>query len=105
MKYHPHGDASIGDAMVQIGQKDLLIDRQGNWGDPITGDSAAAARYIDGRLSKFAKYVVFNPDTTEWPLSYDGRNREPVTLPVKVPLLLAKGAAGVTVGMRSEVPT
>ena len=75
MKYHPHGDASIGDAMVQIGQKNLLIDCQGNWGDPVTGDSAAAARYIEGRLSKFANDVVFNPDTTEWQLSYDGRNK------------------------------
>ena len=103
MKYHPHGDASIGDAMVQIGQKDLLIDRQGNWGDPITGDSAAAARYIEGRLSKFANDVVFNPDTTEWQLSYDGRNREPVTLPVKFPLLLAQGAEGIAVGLATKI--
>lgn len=103
MKYHPHGDASIGDAMVQIGQKDLLIDRQGNWGDPITGDSAAAPRYIEGRLSKFANDVVFNPDTTEWQLSYDGRNKEPVTLPVKFPLLLAQGAEGIAVGLATKV--
>jgi len=103
MKYHPHGDASIGDAMVQIGQKDLLIDRQGNWGDPITGDSAAAPRYIEGRLSKFANDVVFNPDTTEWQLSYDGRNREPVTLPVKFPLLLAQGAEGIAVGLATKI--
>ncbi|WP_353134098.1 DNA gyrase/topoisomerase IV subunit A [Pseudopedobacter sp.] len=103
MKYHPHGDASIGDAMVQIGQKELLIDTQGNWGDPVTGDSAAAARYIEGRLSKFALEVVFNPDTTEWQLSYDGRNREPVTLPVKFPLLLAQGAEGIAVGLATKV--
>lgn len=103
MKYHPHGDASIGDAMVQIGQKDLLIDCQGNWGDPITGDSAAAPRYIEGRLSKFANEVTFNPDTTEWQLSYDGRNREPVTLPVKFPLLLAQGAEGIAVGLATKI--
>ncbi len=103
MKYHPHGDASIGDAMVQIGQKDLLIDTQGNWGDPITGDSAAAPRYIEGRLSKFALDVVFNPDTTEWQASYDGRNKEPVTLPVKFPLLLAQGAEGIAVGLATKV--
>lgn len=103
MKYHPHGDASIGDAMVQIGQKNLLIDCQGNWGDPITGDSAAAPRYIEGRLSKFANDVVFNPDTTEWQLSYDGRNREPVTLPVKFPLLLAQGAEGIAVGLATKI--
>ncbi|MGO1595790.1 MAG: DNA gyrase/topoisomerase IV subunit A [Sphingobacterium sp.] len=103
MKYHPHGDASIGDAMVQIGQKDLLIDCQGNWGDPITGDSAAAARYIEGRLSKFATDVVFNPDTTEWQLSYDGRNKEPITLPVKFPLLLAQGAEGIAVGLATKI--
>src|SRR3546814_5279003 len=87
MKDHPHGDASIGDAMVQLGQKNLLIDTQGNWGDPITGDSAAAPRYIEGRLSKFASEVVFNHQTTDWQLSYDGRNQEPVTLPVKFPLV------------------
>jgi len=103
MKYHPHGDASIGDAMVQIGQKDLLIDCQGNWGDPITGDSAAAARYIEARLSKFANDVVFNPDTTVWQLSYDGRNNEPITLPVKFPLLLAQGAEGIAVGLATKV--
>lgn len=103
MKYHPHGDASIGDAMVQIGQKDLLIDCQGNWGDPITGDSAAAPRYIEARLSKFANDVVFNPDTTEWQLSYDGRNNEPITLPVKFPLLLAQGAEGIAVGLATKI--
>lgn len=103
MKYHPHGDASIGDAMVQIGQKNLLIDTQGNWGDPITGDSAAAPRYIEARLSKFALDVVFNPDTTVWQLSYDGRNREPVTLPVKFPLLLAQGAEGIAVGLATKI--
>src|SRR5690606_25268316 len=103
MKYHPHGDASIGDAMVQLGQKDLLIDCQGNWGDPITGDSAAAPRYIEGRLSKFANEVAFNPDTTEWQLSYNGRNKEPVTLPVKFPLLLAQGAEGIAVGLATKI--
>lgn len=103
MKYHPHGDASIGDAMVQIGQKDLLIDCQGNWGDPVTGDSAAAPRYIEARLSKFANEVVFNPDTTVWQLSYDGRNNEPLTLPVKFPLLLAQGAEGIAVGLATKV--
>jgi topoisomerase IV subunit A len=103
MKYHPHGDASIGDAMVQIGQKNLLIECQGNWGDPITGDSAAAPRYIEARLSKFALEVVFNPDTTEWQASYDGRNKEPVTLPVKFPLLLAQGAEGIAVGLATKI--
>ncbi|MFD2555788.1 DNA gyrase/topoisomerase IV subunit A [Sphingobacterium tabacisoli] len=103
MKYHPHGDASIGDAMVQIGQKDLLIECQGNWGDPVTGDSAAAPRYIEARLSKFANEVVFNPDTTEWQLSYDGRNKEPLTLPVKFPLLLAQGAEGIAVGLATKI--
>lgn len=103
MKYHPHGDASIGDAMVQIGQKNLLIDCQGNWGDPITGDSAAAPRYIEARLSKFALDVLFNPQTTEWQLSYDGRNKEPVTLPVKFPLLLAQGAEGIAVGLATKI--
>ncbi|TJZ52421.1 DNA gyrase/topoisomerase IV subunit A [Sphingobacterium olei] len=103
MKYHPHGDASIGDAMVQLGQKDLLIDCQGNWGDPVTGDSAAAPRYIEGRLSKFATEVVFNADTTEWQLSYDGRNKEPVTLPVKFPLLLTQGAEGIAVGLATKI--
>lgn len=103
MKYHPHGDASIGDAMVQLGQKDLLIDCQGNWGDPVTGDSAAAPRYIEGRLSKFANDVTFNPDTTKWQLSYDGRNKEPITLPVKFPLLLAQGAEGIAVGLATKI--
>jgi topoisomerase-4 subunit A len=103
MKYHPHGDASIGDAMVQIGQKNLLIDCQGNWGDPVTGDSAAAPRYIEARLSKFALEVVFNADTTDWQASYDGRNREPITLPVKFPLLLAQGAEGIAVGLATKI--
>ncbi len=103
MKYHPHGDASIGDAMVQIGQKNLLIDTQGNWGNLHTGDSAAAPRYIEARLSKFALEVVFNPKTTVWQLSYDGRNREPVTLPVKFPLLLAMGVEGIAVGLASKI--
>jgi len=103
MKYHPHGDASIGDAMVQIGQKNLLIDCQGNWGRPETGDSAAAPRYIEARLSKFANEVVFNPDTTEWQASYDGRNKEPITLPVKFPLLLAQGAEGIAVGLATKI--
>ena len=103
MKYHPHGDASIGDALVQMGQKDILIDMQGNWGNTLTGDSAAAPRYIEARLSKFASHVVFNPKTTEWVSSYDGRNREPVLLPVKFPLLLAQGAEGIAVGMACKV--
>ncbi|WP_448700457.1 DNA gyrase/topoisomerase IV subunit A [Mucilaginibacter sp. AW1-3] len=103
MKYHPHGDASIGDAMVQIGQKNLMIDCQGNWGDPVTGDSAAAPRYIEARLSKFALEVAFNPDTTDWQSSYDGRNREPITLPVKFPLLLAQGAEGIAVGLATKI--
>jgi topoisomerase-4 subunit A len=103
MKYHPHGDASIGDAMVQLGQKDLLIDCQGNWGDPVTGDAAAAPRYIEGRLSKFANEVAFNPDTTDWQQSYDGRNKEPITLPVKFPLLLAQGAEGIAVGLATKI--
>ena len=103
MKYHPHGDASIGDAMVQIGQKELLIDMQGNWGNTLTGDSAAAPRYIEARLSKFAKHVVFNPKTTNWTPSYDGRNNEPVLLPVKFPMLLAQGAEGIAVGMACKV--
>src|ERR1700712_3386818 len=103
MKYHPHGDASIGDAMVQIGQKNLMIDCQGNWGDPVTGDSAAAPRYIEARLSKFALEVVFNPDTTVWQASYDGRNKEPITLPVKFPLLLAQGAEGIAVGLATKI--
>lgn len=103
MQFHPHGDASIGDALVQIGQKELLIDAQGNWGNIFTGDGAAASRYIEARLSKFANEVVFNPKTTEWKLSYDGRNREPVTLPVKFPLLLAQGAEGIAVGLSSKI--
>lgn len=103
MKYHPHGDASIGDALVQLGQKDLLVDCQGNWGNTLTGDSAAAARYIEARLSKFASHVVFNPKTTNWLKSYDGRNDEPDQLPVKFPLLLAQGAEGIAVGMACKV--
>ncbi|MBU3814699.1 MAG: DNA gyrase/topoisomerase IV subunit A [Candidatus Bacteroides intestinipullorum] len=103
MKFHPHGDASIKDALVQLGQKDLLIDCQGNWGNILTGDDAAAARYIEARLTKFALDVVFNPKTTEWKQSYDGRNREPVTLPVKFPLLLAQGVEGIAVGLSSKI--
>ncbi|MBR5781573.1 MAG: DNA gyrase/topoisomerase IV subunit A [Bacteroidales bacterium] len=103
MKYHPHGDASIGDALVNLGQKDLLIDTQGNWGNVLTGDPAAAPRYIEARLSKFALDVVYNPKTTEWKFSYDGRNKEPVTLPVKFPLLLAQGAIGIAVGLKVEI--
>ena len=103
MKYHPHGDASIGDAMVQLGQKDILIDMQGNCGNIFTGDSAAAARYIEARLSKFALEVVYNPKTTNRQLSYDGRNREPVTLPVKFPLLLAQGVEGIAVGLACKI--
>ena len=103
MQFHPHGDASIKDALVQLGQKDLLVDCQGNWGNIITGDDAAAARYIEARLSKFALDVVFNPKTTEWKLSYDGRNKEPVALPVKFPLLLAQGAEGIAVGLNCKI--
>lgn len=103
MKYHPHGDASIADAMVQLGQKGLLIDMQGNWGNTLTGDSAAAARYIEARLSKFALDVVFNPKTTKWLSSYDGRNKEPETQPVKFPLLLAQGAEGIAVGLSCKI--
>lgn len=103
MKYHPHGDASIGDAMVQLGQKDYLLDTQGNWGNIFTGDSAAAPRYIEVRLSKFALDVVFNPKTTNWLASYDGRNKEPETLPVKFPLLLAQGAEGIAVGLSCKI--
>lgn len=103
MKYHPHGDASIGDALVALGQKDLLIDCQGNWGNTLTGDGAAAPRYIEARLSKFANHVVFNPKTTNWLLSYDGRNKEPDQLPVKFPLLLAQGAEGIAVGMACKI--
>ncbi|MDP4239724.1 MAG: DNA gyrase/topoisomerase IV subunit A [Bacteroidota bacterium] len=103
MQFHPHGDASIGDALVQLGQKDLLIDCQGNWGNILTGDSAAAPRYIEARLSKFALETVFNPKTTEWKASYDGRNKEPVALPVKFPLLLAQGVEGIAVGLNSKI--
>jgi topoisomerase-4 subunit A len=103
MQFHPHGDASIGDALVQLGQKDLLIDTQGNWGNILTGDKAAAPRYIEARLSKFALDTVFNPKTTEWQLSYDGRNKEPISLPVKYPLLLAQGAEGIAVGLSSKI--
>jgi topoisomerase IV subunit A len=103
MQYHPHGDASIGDAIVQLGQKDLLIDTQGNWGNLFTGDGSAAPRYIEARLSKFAMEVMFNPKTTEWKLSYDGRKKEPLTLPVKFPLLLAQGVDGIAVGLASKV--
>ena len=103
MKYHPHGDASIGDALVQLGQKDLVIDTQGNWGNVLTGDGAAAPRYIEARLSKFALDVLFNPKTTSWKVSYDGRNKEPVSLPVKFPLLLAQGVEGIAVGLASKI--
>ncbi len=103
MQFHPHGDASIGDALVQLGQKDLLVDAQGNWGNILTGDGAAAPRYIEARLSKFGLEVVFNHKTTEWKLSYDGRNKEPVTLPVKFPLLLAQGGEGIAVGLASKI--
>lgn len=103
MKYHPHGDASIGDAMVGLGQKDLLIDTQGNWGNVLTGDRAAAPRYIEARLTPFAKEITFNPKTTEWTPSYDGRNQEPVSLPVKFPLLLAQGVEGIAVGLACKI--
>ncbi|MCC8088781.1 MAG: DNA gyrase/topoisomerase IV subunit A [Rikenellaceae bacterium] len=103
MQFHPHGDASIGDALVQLGQKDLVVDPQGNWGNILTGDGAAAPRYIEARLSKFALDVVYNPKTTEWMLSYDGRNQEPVALPVKFPLLLAQGVEGIAVGLASKI--
>ena len=103
MQFHPHGDASIADALVQLGQKDLLIDTQGNWGNILTGSSAAAPRYIEARLSKFALETVFNPKTTEWQMSYDGRNKEPITLPVKYPLLLAQGVEGIAVGLNSKI--
>src|SRR5690554_6876753 len=103
MQFHPHGDASIGDALVQLGQKDLLVDIQGNWGNILTKDSAAAPRYIEARLSKFALEVLFNPKTTQWKPSYDGRNQEPITLPVKFPLLLAQGSEGIAVGLSSRI--
>ncbi|MDE5684709.1 MAG: DNA gyrase/topoisomerase IV subunit A, partial [Muribaculaceae bacterium] len=103
MQYHPHGDASIKEALVQLGQKDLLVETQGNWGNILTGTAAAAARYIEARLSLFASEVLFNPKVTEWTLSYDGRKREPVTLPTKFPLLLAQGAEGIAVGLSSKI--
>lgn len=103
MQYHPHGDASIADAMVQLGQKELLIDTQGNWGNVLTGDRAAAPRYIEARLSKFALDVVFNPKTTQWQISYDGRKNEPVNLPVKFPMILAQGAEGIAVGLSTRI--
>ncbi|MBN2521448.1 MAG: DNA gyrase/topoisomerase IV subunit A, partial [Bacteroidales bacterium] len=103
MQYHPHGDASIGDALVQLGQKDLLVETQGNWGNIHTGDGAAAPRYIEARLSKFALEVLFNVKTTKWKLSYDGRNKEPITLPAKFPLLLAQGVEGIAVGLASKI--
>ncbi|MBP6810892.1 MAG: DNA gyrase/topoisomerase IV subunit A, partial [Saprospiraceae bacterium] len=103
MQYHPHGDAAIGDAMVNMGQKELMIDCQGNWGDYRTGDSAAAPRYIEARLTKFALDVAFNHDTTVWQLSYDGRKREPVNLPMKFPLVLAHGAEGIAVGLSTKI--
>ncbi len=103
MQYHPHGDAAIGDALVNLGQKDLLIDPQGNWGNTLTGDSAAASRYIEARLTKFALDVVFNPQTTEWQLSYDGRKKEPINLPMKFPMLLAQGAEGIAVGLSTKI--
>ncbi|MCW1921205.1 DNA gyrase/topoisomerase IV subunit A [Luteolibacter arcticus] len=103
MKYHPHGDQSIGDAMVQLGQKDLMIDCQGNWGNTLTGDGAAAPRYIEARLTKFALDITFNPKTTDWTPSYDGRNKEPITLPVKFPLLLAQGVEGIAVGLACKM--
>src|SRR3990172_4692158 len=103
MKYHPHGDAAIGEALVNLGQKGLLLDTQGNWGDPVTGDSAAAPRYIEVKLSKFALEAAFNPATTAWQRSYDGRNLEPVLLPMKFPLVLAQGAEGIAVGLSTRI--
>jgi topoisomerase-4 subunit A len=103
MQFHPHGDASISDAIIQLGQKDLLIDMQGNWGNIYTGDKAAASRYIEARLSKFALEVVFNSKTTKWQLSYDGRKKEPIHLPIKYPLLLAQGAEGIAVGLSTKI--
>ena len=103
MQFHPHGDAAIGDALVKLGQKNLLIDTQGNWGDVRTGDSAAAPRYIEARLTKFALDVAFNPQTTDWQVSYDGRKKEPITLPMKFPLLLAQGVEGIAVGLSTKI--
>ena len=103
MRFHPHGDASIGDALVQLGQKDLLVDTQGNWGNILTGDSAAAPRYIEARLSKFALHVVFSPKVTAWQASYDGRADEPIHLPVKFPMLLAQGVEGIAVGLSTRI--
>ena len=103
MQYHPHGDAAIGDALVNLGQKDLLIDCQGNWGDVRTGDPSAAPRYIEARLTKFALDVLFNGNTTHWQLSYDGRKKEPIHLPAKFPLLLAQGADGIAVGLSTKI--
>ncbi|MCC6599234.1 MAG: hypothetical protein IT223_01005, partial [Crocinitomicaceae bacterium] len=103
MKYHPHGDASIGDALVQVGQKNILLDTQGNWGNIYTGDSAAAPRYIEVRLNKLAQDIAFNPKTTNWLASYDGRNKEPETLPMKFPLLLALGVEGIAVGLACKI--
>lgn len=103
MQYHPHGDAAIGDALVNLGQKDLLIDPQGNWGDYRTGDRAAAPRYIEARLTKFALEVAFNGQTTEWQMSYDGRNKEPIDLPMKFPLVLAQGVEGIAVGLSTKI--
>lgn len=103
MKYHPHGDAAIGDAIVQLGQKELTIDKQGNWGNILTGDPAAAPRYIEARLTKLALEVVFNPKITQWKLSYDGRNKEPIQLPIRFPLLLAQGVKGIAVGMATKI--
>src|SRR6056300_414264 len=103
MQYHPHGDASIADAIVQLGQKDLLIDTQGNWGNILTGDGSAASRYIEARLSKFALEVVYSPKITNWQLSYDGRKKEPINLPIKFPLLLAQGAEGIAVGLSTKI--
>ncbi|HAW05272.1 MAG TPA: DNA gyrase/topoisomerase IV subunit A, partial [Saprospirales bacterium] len=103
MQYHPHGDSAIGAALVNLGQKDLLIDCQGNWGDIRTGDSAAAARYIEARLTKFALDVLFNPQTTDWQMSYDGRKNEPITLPAKFPLVLAQGVEGIAVGLSTKI--
>ena len=105
MKFHPHGDASIGDALVQIGQKDLLVDCQGNWGNILTGDSAAAPRYIEARLTPFAREVIYQPKITEWQSSYDGRSKEPVQFPVRFPLLLAQGVEGIAVGLSTHPAT